>query len=283
MTVIQAIVLGIVQGLTEFFPVSSSGHLILAPWLLRWNFLLNNPELNKTFDVALHLGTFVGAAIYFRKDIARYLGAFFRSVGARAVRTHDEKLAWFLILASIPGAAFGAIAEKVIEEHLGQPWLIAIQLAVFGLILYVVDRRSRQDRELDQLSVRDAVWMGVAQAVALSPGVSRSGVTITAGRMRGLTREAAVRFSFLMSLPIIAGAALYKGVKVFSHGGLPAGTAGPFIYGMIASGITGFLAVWFTLRLVRTRPFTIFVLYRVAAAIAILTIIATGFRSATIH
>ena len=198
MSVFQSIVLGVVQGLTEFLPISSSGHLILVPWLFHWTFFLQHPSLNKTFDVALHIGTFVGAAIYFRNDIARYLAAWFRSIGARAVRTVDERLAWLLILASIPGAIAGAAGEEVVDKHLGQPWLIAVWLAVFGLLLFYVDRRARAVRSIEDLKTGDAVVLGIAQAVALSPGVSRSGVTITAGRGLGLTREAAVRFSFLM-------------------------------------------------------------------------------------
>jgi undecaprenyl-diphosphatase len=279
MSIFQSIVLGVVQGLTEFLPVSSSGHLILVPWLFHWTFFLNHPSLNKTFDVALHIGTFVGAAIYFRADIARYLGAWFRSIGARGVRTVDERLAWLLIVASIPGAVAGALGEEAIDKHLGQPWLIAVWLAVFGLLLYIVDRRARRVRVVEDITTRDAVVLGVAQAVALSPGVSRSGVTITAGRALGLTREAAVRFSFLMSLPIIGGAGIYKGAKLI-HTGLPTGTATPFLWGMLASAITGFAAITFMLKLVRTRSFNIFVVYRVLAALTILGIIVSGFRPA---
>jgi len=279
MSVFQSIVLGVVQGLTEFLPISSSGHLILVPWLFHWTFFLQHPSLNKTFDVALHIGTFVGAAIYFRNDIARYLAAWFRSIGARAVRTVDERLAWLLILASIPGAIAGAAGEEVVDKHLGQPWLIAVWLAVFGLLLFYVDRRARAVRSIEDLKTGDAVVLGIAQAVALSPGVSRSGVTITAGRGLGLTREAAVRFSFLMSLPIIGGAGIYKSAKLLRTG-LPPGTAAPFLWGMIASAITGFAAVSFMLRLVRTRSFDLFVVYRVLAALTIFGIILSGFRPA---
>jgi undecaprenyl-diphosphatase len=272
-------VLGIVQGLTEFAPVSSSGHLILVPWLFNWTFLLHHPALNKTFDVALHVGTFVGAAVYFWRDIARYLGAWVRSITHRSMRTVDERLAWCLVIGTIPGAITGALLEDVIERKLGQPWLIAVMLAVFGLILYVADRYSSRRRKLENVRVPDAVAIGLAQALALQPGVSRSGVTITAARALGLAREAAARFSFLLSLPIIAGAGLAKGAGVIKDG-LPPGTAGPFIWGTVASAITGFLVIWGILAYVRRRDFAPFVLYRLAMAAVVFGVILSGARPA---
>lgn len=277
MSVLQAIVLGIVQGLTEFLPISSSGHLIVVPWLFGWNFFLEHPDLNKTFDVALHVGTFMGAGFYFRRDIARYLSSWFRSIGARRIRTTDERIAWLLVLASIPGALAGALGETFVERELGKPWLIAIWLAVFGIVLFVVDRRSKATRVEVSLNAGDALWMGLAQAVSLSPGVSRAGVTITAGRARGLARDAAVRFSFLMSLPIIGGAGLYRGARLAAEG-LPPGTASPFLWGTIASSLTGWAAVSFMLRYVRRSSFDLFVAYRIGAALAIAGVIASGFR-----
>jgi undecaprenyl-diphosphatase len=281
-TILQAIVLGIVQGLTEFAPVSSSGHLILVPWLFNWP-ILHHEALNKTFDVALHIGTFFGAVAYFRRDIARYLGALVRSIRKRAVTTADERLAWYLAIGTIPGALAGALAEEVVEKKLGQPWLIAVMLAVFGIVLYVVDRRFAQRREMTDLRARDVAIIGVAQALALQPGVSRSGVTITAGRALGLTREAAARFSFLLALPIIGGAGLYKGIKLLTGSEhIPSGFAAPFIWGMVASAISGFLVVWALLAYLRRRSFAPFVLYRLAAAGFVLAIIAAGVRPATI-
>lgn len=280
MSVLQAIVLGIVQGLSEFLPISSSGHLILVPWLFHWTFLLDHPALNKTFDVALHVGTFVGAAVYFRRDIARYLGAWGRSLRRRRVATVDERLAWLLIVASIPGALAGAFGETVVERDLGQPWLIALMLALFGVALVVVDHRSQQRRDIEDLRIADAIILGVAQAVALSPGVSRAGVTITAARGRSLSRDAAVRFSFLMSLPIIGGAGLYKGLKLAKNG-LPPGAAAPFLWGMAASAVTGFAAVFLILRFIRRHAFDAFVVYRVLAALAVAGIILSGFRPAS--
>jgi len=275
-------VLGIVQGLTEFAPVSSSGHLILVPWLFHWP-ILTNESLNKTFDVALHMGTFVGAVAYFWRDILKYLRAWVRSMRHRAVSDVDERLAWFLVIGTIPGAVAGALFEAPIENSLGQPWLIAIMLAVFGVLLYVVDRRASQRRDMEDLKFGDAVAIGLAQAVALQPGVSRSGVTITAARGLGVNRESAARFSFLLSLPIIGGAGLYKGLKLLAgkeH--IPPGFGPAFAWGVLASAVSGFLVIWALLAYLRRRDFAPFVMYRLAAAGVVLGLIASGFRPATI-
>jgi undecaprenyl-diphosphatase len=275
-------VLGIVQGLTEFAPVSSSGHLILVPWLFQWP-ILTNEALNKTFDVALHMGTFVGAVAYFWRDILKYLKAWGRSMRRRSLTELDERLAWFLVIGTIPGAMAGALLEDLIEEKLGQPYLIAIMLAVFGVVLYVVDRRARQDRGLEDMRLGDALFIGLAQAVALQPGVSRSGVTITAARGRRLARETAARFSFLLSIPIIGGAGVFKGAKLLTGAEqIPPGFAAPFIWGMVASAISGFLVIWWLLAYLRRRDFAPFVVYRLAAAGFVLTLIAAGIRPATI-
>lgn len=268
-----------VQGATEFAPVSSSGHLILVPWLFGWTFFFRNPELTKTFDVALHIGTFVGAIVYFWRDIARYLGAWFQSIAARRIRTADERLAWFLVIGTIPGAVVGAVAEDFIEDRLGQPWLIAVMLAVFGVVLFAVDRAARRSRGLEDLKLQDAVLIGMAQAAALQPGVSRSGVTITVARGLGLERPAAARFSFLLSLPIIAGAGSFKGIGLVQRG-LPAGTAAPFLWGTVASAVSGFVVIWGLLAYLRRRDFAPFAVYRLLAAAGVLGVIAAGLRPA---
>jgi undecaprenyl-diphosphatase len=265
---------------TEFAPISSSGHLIIVPWLFDWP-ILTNPGLNKTFDVALHIGTLVGALVYFRHDVARYLFAWFRSIGARRVETTDQRLGWALVVGTIPAVIVGATLESFIQDELGQPWLIAIMLAVFGVVLYAVDRFMAMRRRLSDLGVRDGLIMGVAQALALQPGVSRSGVTMTAGRLLTFDRETAARFSFLLSLPVIAGAGLYEGVQLIGDG-LPPGMAGPFVAGMAASAVSGFLVIAFLLRYLRRHDFALFMWFRIAVAGLILIVIAADARPATI-
>jgi undecaprenyl-diphosphatase len=277
-SVLQAIVLGITQGVTEFAPVSSSGHLIIVPWLFGWT-ILKDPSLNKTFDVALHVGTLVGALVYFRRDVARYLAAWVRSIRRRAVTTVDERLAWALVIGTIPGAIAGALLESVIEDKLGQPWLIAMMFVVFGVVLVVVDRKAPANRDMSDLSIRQGLIVGVAQAVALQPGVSRSGVTITAARAVGLDRESAARFSFLLALPIIGGAGLLKGIDV-ARSGLPPGTAGPFVWGMVSAAVSGFVAISFLLAYLRRHSFVVFLVYRVAVAAVVFAVIATHVRPA---
>jgi len=272
MPIIHAIVLGITQGLSEFLPISSSGHLILVPWLFHWHDFANN-DLNKTFDVALHMGTFVGAVIYFWSDLVVYVRSGVRAIVHRAIRTTDERIAVLLALSVIPGGLTGALGESFIEDHTGKPVLIAIMLIVFGAVLFWADRLPGR-REVGEFRFRDAAVMGVLQAAALQPGVSRSGVTISGGRWLGFDRDAAARISFLMSIPIIGGAGLYKGAKLFAHGGIPHGMGPAFAWGIIASGITGFIAIWALLRIIRTRSFTPFVLYRFAAAALILLVAA---------
>jgi undecaprenyl-diphosphatase len=266
--ILHAIVLGITQGLSEFLPISSSGHLRLVPWLFGWTDFAGQASLEKTFDVALHLGTLIGAIAYFRADIVRYARAGLRR-DARATR--DGRLAWLLVASTIPAAVTGALFADVIERKTGYIWLIATMLIVFGLVLGWADRRSGT-RTIDDVGLRDALMMGAAQAVALQPGVSRSGVTMTAGRIAGLGRDGAARFAFLMSLPITAGALVFKAADVVSAGGIPDGFAAPFVWGIVASGITGWLAVWGTLRLIRTHTFTPFVIYRVVVGVGVLAL-----------
>jgi undecaprenyl-diphosphatase len=278
-SILQAIVLGLTQGATEYAPVSSSGHLILVPWLFDWT-IVQDATLNKTFDVALHMGTLVGALIYFRTDVVRYLRAWFASIGARAVRDVDERIAWALVIGTVPGAIAGALFESAIEDSLGQPWLIAVMLAVFGVVLWAVDRSARSDRDLATIGPRTGLFLGVAQAVALQPGVSRSGITITAARAIGLERESAARFSFLLSLPIIAGAGAFKALDLVQTGFQ--GYGAEFFWGFVSSAISGFVVIWFLLRYLRRHSFALFMWYRLAVAALCLVLIATGVRSATI-
>jgi undecaprenyl-diphosphatase len=212
--------------------------------------------------------------------VARYLAAWLRSIRRRSIASADERLAWALVVGTIPGAVAGALFENVIEDTLGQPWLIAVMLIAFGVILVWVDRAAPIRRGIAELSVRDGVVLGVAQAVALQPGVSRSGVTITAGRARGLDRESAARFSFLLSLPIIAGAGIIKGIDV-AGSGLPAGLAWPFVWGILASAASGFLVIAFLLAYLRRHSFVVFLVYRIAVAIVVFVVISSDVRPAS--
>jgi undecaprenyl-diphosphatase len=267
-----------VQGATEFAPVSSSGHLILVPWMFGWG-AIGDADLQKSFDVALHIGTLLGALIYFRHDVARYAAAWFRSIATRRMSTPDERIAWALVAGTIPGAIIGALFENVIQENLGAPWLIAMMLVAFGIVLVVVDRRARSDRDFDSIGPREGLLLGTAQALALQPGVSRSGVTITAARAMGLDRESAARFSFLLSLPIIAGAGAYKAVDLAQTG--LQGYATEFVAGMVASAISGFVVIWGLLRYLRRHDFTVFLGYRVGVATVVVILIVANVRDAT--
>jgi undecaprenyl-diphosphatase len=275
--ILHAIVLGIVQGLSEFLPISSSGHLILVPEVFGWTELTDHPSLNKTFDVALHVGTFVGAAWYFRHDLARYLSAAWRSLWRLSIRSVDERMAWLLLISAIPGAIVGAVLEGFIEDHLGQPVLIGTMFIVFAVVLYVTDRLPQRRRQ-DDFRLRDALLMGGAQAVALQPGVSRSGVTISMGRWLQFDRTAATRLSFLMSLPIIAGAGLFKGAEVVRDGGIPDNCVAPFLWGMLAAAVSAFVVIALLLKFLHTHTFTPFVIYRIAVGLAVILVFTTGLR-----
>jgi undecaprenyl-diphosphatase len=279
LSILQAIILGIVQGVTEYAPISSSGHLILVPWAFGWN-IVQDPALNKTFDVALHMGTLLGAVIYFRHDIWRYLKAFAGSVARRSIATTDERLAWALVLGTIPGVVAGAALESVIEDTLGQPWLIAVMLAIFGVVLWYVDLRAPSARGLDSIGPRTGFGLGLAQAAALQPGVSRSGVTMTAARWIGIDRESAARFSFLLSLPIIAGAGIFKGIDLVGTGFQ--GYGAEFFWGFVSSAVSGFVAIWWLLRYLRNHSFALFMWFRLGVAAFVLLLIATGVRSPSV-
>jgi undecaprenyl-diphosphatase len=276
----QAFTLGVTQGLTELLPISSSGHLILVPWLADWHYLENHADFNKTFDVALHLGTLVAVIVYFWADVVRYVGAWFVSVRAREARTEDERIAWWIFAATIPAALAGAAGEDTIENRLGQPWQIAIFLAVFGVLLWLADRLP-QEKRIGDLGFKTAFLVGVSQILALMPGVSRSGITITTGRFARLDRDAAARFSFLLLIPIVFGAVVYKGVKHVLLHSLPAGSLGPFLVGTMAAAAVGLVAIDLLLGYVRRHDYSPFVIYRLVGAVAIVAVILSGWRGAT--
>ncbi len=276
MPIVHAVILGIVQGLAEFLPISSSGHLLLVPWLFGWDDF-GDPGIKKAFDVSLHLGTLVAVVVYFRKDLVIYVREGVRLVVARRrPHTTEGKLAWLLVVSALPAAAVGAVFENTIDEVLGTPALIAVSLIVFGLVLAWADRRTG-NRHIDDYGGSDALKVGLAQVLALNPGTSRSGITITAARTIGFDRDAAARISFLMSIPVTAGAVVFKMTKLVLDG-IPDGLIAPMIVGIVTSGVAGWFAVWGTIRLVRTRSFLPFVVYRIVLGVVVLLLLATGVR-----
>jgi undecaprenyl-diphosphatase len=264
MTPFQAVVLGILQGLSEFLPVSSSAHLTLAPWVFGWQ----DPGLS--FDVALHVGTLAAVLWYFRAEWVRLLGAAARIVkrGGR-IESAEERRVGLLVVATVPGAIAGLALERRAEEAFRAPALIAGALIIMGLILWVVDRAAPSRRSIDELGWRDAILIGVAQALALVPGVSRSGATITVGRACALTREGAAVFSFLMSMPIIAAAAVLKLPHVLQQG-----VTVPLALGVVSAAISSWLAITIVLRYVKSHSYGVFAIYRVILGVAILALVA---------
>ena len=280
MPILHAIVLGLVQGLAEFLPISSSGHLLLVPWLFGWHdfdAVGLGPSVEKAFDVALHLGTLVAVVGYFRRELVVLVrDGVSMVVARRRPTTPDGRLAWLLVLSAVPGALVGALFEDVIDEHLGTPTIIAISLIVFGIVLWWSDRRGGS-RQIGDYRVRDALTVGAAQAIALNPGTSRSGITMTAARLLGFDRDTAARVSFLMAIPITGGAVVFKLAKLASDG-IPDGLGVPMVVGIVTSAVSGWLAVWGLLRLVRTRTFGAFVAYRIVAGVGVLALVASAVR-----
>ena len=276
----QALVLGVVQGLTELLPISSSGHLILVPWTAEWTYLERNDRFNQTFDVALHLGTLVAVGAYFWGDIVRLVRAWLGSIAGRRIDSPDERIAWFVLVATIPAGVAGLVGADFIADNLGEPWQILILLAGGALLLFWADR-TPQTRSMGDLGLRHAVVMGLAQALALAPGVSRSGITITAGRFMKLDRDGAARFSFYLLLPTVLGAVLLKGVQDVLLGDLPEGWTGPFLVGTLAALGSGLVAIEWLLGYVRRHTYGVFVVYRLVVAALVLLAIAGGVRDAT--
>jgi undecaprenyl-diphosphatase len=279
MSELEALLLGVVQGLTEFLPISSSGHLILVPWAQDYSFLQENESFNKTFDVALHAGTLVAVIGYFWSDLVAMARGVLRSFRTRTIETVDQRLGWAVVVGTIPAVIVGGLGENWIDENLGEPWMIAILLIVFGLILAWADRLP-QRRAIESVGVREGFYMGMAQAAALAPGVSRSGVTISAARYLGLDRDSAARFAFLLLVPAVAGATVLKAIGAIEEG-LPDGVVGPLIVGTIASAISSYAAIAWMLAYVRRHSYDIFVVYRVFVGLLVLALIATGVRDAT--
>ena len=262
MSVTQALILGLIQGLSEFLPVSSSAHLALAPWLFHW------PDPGLAFDVALHVGTLVAVLSFFRAQWISLIVAAKNIVVHRRVETEEERRVIFLIVATIPGAIAGLALEKYAESAFRDPRLIACVLIVMGIVLWVVDRVAAQERPLASMRWTDALLIGLAQMFAILPGVSRSGSTITAGRALRLTREGAAVFSFLMSMPIIAAASILKVPQVLRTEGI----SPPLLVGVLASAASGWLAIAILLRFVVRRSYGVFAAYRVVVGLIVLAI-----------
>jgi len=248
LTILQAVILGLAQGLGEFLPISSSAHLVLIPWLFRWT----DPGL--TFDVALHVGTLVAVVIYFWKDWWQLI-----IKGFTDARSAKGRLFWYLVAASVPGAMSGFLLEDKAETVFRSPILIALMLILMGILLYWADRRSAKKIEINHITFGTSIFIGISQALAIVPGVSRSGITMTTGLLMGLNREGAARFSFLLSTPIIFGAAMVKLPGVISNSSV---FTVNFAIGMLVSCITGIASIGFLLRYVQTRNFLPFVWYR---------------------
>jgi undecaprenyl-diphosphatase len=264
MTMTHAALLGIIQGLTEVLPISSSAHLILIPRLLGW------PESGLTFDVALHLGTFIALSLYFRRDIVDLVVNFTSGLRQGRFRTPATRLPLYLLAGTIPAAIFGKTLEKPIEELFRHsPILIALLLIGFGLLLAFADTVGQKKWRMDRITLKSALIIGIAQCLALFPGVSRSGITITAALLLGFNRESSARFSFLLSLPIVAGAALLK-VGKLAKSGIPAGEGGILLMGIVTSAFFGYFSIAFLLKLVQRRSLYPFVWYRVVAGIGFL-------------
>lgn len=257
MSVLQALVLGLVQGLGEFLPISSSAHLVLIPWLFHW------PDPGLSFDVALHLGTLLAVVSYFWRD---WLDLIRHGLGS-GFKTRQGKIFWYLVIATIPGAIIGALLEKKVETTFRSPFIIGTMLILMGLVLYSADRFGRKRQKSEGISFYQSLTIGISQVLAVIPGVSRSGITISSGLFLGLTREDAARFSFLLSTPIITGAGLLKlkdlGSETFQL---------PFIVGIITSAVVGFLVIGLLLRWLRKSSFLPFVWYRLFLGLSVIAL-----------
>ena len=280
MPILHAIILGLVQGFSEFLPISSSGHLALVPWLFGWNDfadVTNGASIEKAFDTALHLGTLVAVLFYLRTELIGYVREGIRIVvSPQRADKQMGKRAWLFVASAIPAGIAGAIGQQWITDKLGIPVLIAVSLVFFGLLLLWADRQQGT-RDVDTFTRKDALLIGLAQVLALNPGTSRSGITITAARKFGFSRDAAARVSFLMSVPVIGGAVLFSLVKLVRDG-IPDGLIAPMIAGIIAAGVSGWVAMWGMIRILRTRNFNMFVMYRVAVGFGVLSIAASSWR-----
>lgn len=266
MTIFQAVIMGLVQGLGEFLPISSTAHLILVPWLFGWD---GSIFQSLAFDVALHMGTLLALLIFFWRDWIRLIAAACNGLMSGKV-TQDSRLFWYLVAAVIPGGIFGVLFEKAADTYLRNELLIAVMLIVMGVVLYWADRQGAKRRSLEQTTLGTSVMIGFAQAIALIPGTSRSGITMTAGLFSGMTRVAAARFSFLLSAPIILGAGLVEVPKLLHT---PGAISPHFFIAVIVSFLAGAASIGFLLRYLQTKSFLPFVWYRVLLGLTVIAVL----------
>ncbi|MDO5555611.1 MAG: undecaprenyl-diphosphatase UppP [Clostridia bacterium] len=264
MTIIQSIILGIIQGLTELLPISSSAHLSLIPWALNWTI---SPEFNQAFeafDVALHSGTLLAIIIFFFKDWVKLIIGGFNQI-VKKEKTQEGKMFWYIVLATIPGGAIGFLLDHFLEDYLQKPIIIAIALIIMGIILYIVDKKCKSKTEYKDMTLKQTFLIGLSQCLAFIPGVSRSGVTMTTARIMGVTRESAAKYSFMLSAPIVFGATIYK-LKdfVFSI---------PFVIGVLTSFIVGIFVIKFLLEYLKKGSFKLFSIYRVIIGLAVIALV----------
>ena len=263
MSILQSLILGIVQGLTELLPISSSGHLEIIPWLFNWT---SDPNFNvafEGFDVALHFGTFLAIAIFFFKDWINLIVGGFNQV-VKKKKTPEGRMFWYLVIATIPGGIIGLLLDTFAGDVLKKPIIIAIALMVMGVILYFVDKKAKSTTDYEHMTFKQTFLIGLSQCLAFIPGVSRSGITMTAGRAMGVDRPSAARYSFMLSAPIVLGATIYK-FKDFVFGM-------PFVVGVLSSFIVGLLVIKFLLQYLQKGSFKVFAVYRVVIGIAVIAI-----------
>ncbi len=265
MTILQSIILGVVQGLTELLPISSSAHLNLIPWIFNWNI----PE---SFDIALHFGTLLAIGIFFFKDwIALIKGGLNKVI--KKENSAEGRMFWYIVIATIPGGIIGFILDKYAEELLTKPLIIAIALIVMGIILYIIDKNAKKETEYENMSFKQTFLIGLSQALAFIPGVSRSGVTMTTGRALGIKREAVARYSFMLSAPIVLAATIFK-LKDFIEYFLVADLMGiiAFAIGVVMSFLVGIIVIKFLLNYLKKGSFKIFAIYRIIVGIIVIGI-----------
>ena len=260
MEIIQSLILGVVQGLTELLPISSSAHLNLIPWIFKW-------DIPASFDVALHFGTLLAIAIFFFKDWINLIKGGYNQV-VKKEKSTEGRMFWYIVIATIPGGIIGFILDHIVGESLGEmPLLIAIALIVMGIILYIVDKKAPSNTKYENMTFKQTFLIGLSQALAFIPGVSRSGITITTRRLMGVDRSSTAKYSFMLSAPIVLGATLYKFKDfVFNL---------PFVVGVLSSFIVGLLVIKFLLQYLQKGSFKIFAIYRIIVGIAIIILFMT--------